>query len=83
MKQLPSRIGRQRAVASAAPDLERLFGVRELAAGRAIAARFWMRLFAPDIPAREQLRIGLRFMAPGLAPPALLGAALLARTWVE
>ena len=81
MKQFMSR-SRPRATLYEAPDLERLFGVRGLAAGRAIASRPWMRLFAPDIPAREQLRIGLRFLALGLAPPALLGVALLAWTWV-
>ena len=78
MKQIPSR-SRPRA----APDLERLLGVRGLAAGRVVAARPWMALFATDIPVREQVWIGLRFVGLGLLPPLLLAVLLAMLTWAR
>lgn len=65
----------------AACGLEDLFGVRGMTAGRRVRMRPWMALFASDIPAREQVMIGLKFAALGLAPPLLYGLFLLALSW--
>ena len=83
MKQSASRIAALPAPPRAAPDLERLFGVEGMAAGRAIAPRRLLGLMAHDIPAREQAGIALQFAALGLAPPAALGALLLALAWAR
>ncbi len=82
MKQFASRFSCPPAPPRAAPDLERLFGVQGMAAGRKIAPRRLLGLMAHDIPAREQAHIALQFAALGLVPPAALGAVMLAWNWV-
>lgn len=66
----------------AAPDLERLFGVTGMAQGRKISMSPWMHLFASDLTVRDQVKIGLQFVALGLVPPLAIGALLALAHWL-
>lgn len=68
--------------APAAPlDLEKLFGVEGLSAGRSTKRPRWHAFLAHDIPVREQIWIGARFAALGLVPPLMFGVLLAAWLW--
>jgi hypothetical protein len=62
--------------APTAVDLEKIFGVQGMSAGRKIRPARWRALLAPDLPAREQALIGLQYAALGAAPPLLFGVLL-------